>query len=32
MASATQFNLPLFPHMEDDQVRQVVATVAEVVR
>jgi dTDP-4-amino-4,6-dideoxygalactose transaminase len=30
LASATQFNLPLFPHMTDDQVERVVATVSEV--
>ena len=30
LASATQFNLPLFPHLRDEQVDQVVETVAEV--
>jgi dTDP-4-amino-4,6-dideoxygalactose transaminase len=32
LASATQFNLPLFPHMTDDQVDQVVEAVRGVVR
>jgi dTDP-4-amino-4,6-dideoxygalactose transaminase len=30
MASATQFNLPLFPHMRDEQVDQVVDALAKV--
>jgi dTDP-4-amino-4,6-dideoxygalactose transaminase len=30
LASRTQFNLPLFPHLTDDQVERVVETLAEV--